>query len=535
MTRRDLLTLAAIAAASGIVDDAAGVEPAAAERQAPNWKWEEVTIRQLSDALNAGQISAASLTHACLDRIATIDRAGPVLNSIIEVNPDAAATAAQLDTERNAKGPRTRIHGLPILVKDNLDCHDRMMTTAGSAALAGSIAPRDSFVVERLRAAGAVLLGKTNLSEWANFRGSRSTSGWSGRGGLTKNPYVLDRNPSGSSSGSAVAVAAGLCAAAIGTETNGSIVSPCAVCGVVGLKPTVGLVSRAGIIPISATFDTAGPIARCVADAAALLSAIAGPDPRDAATEASRDKVVADYTQFLAADGLRGARIGVARQYFPSAGSLTEPAYRAALDALRDAGATLIDVPVLGELAKVGDAGYQVMLYEFKAGLNAYLATLDASVTVRTLADVIAFNDRHKETELRFFGQEILLRAQEKGPLTDPAYLEALEKCRQFARTKGVDAVMDANKLDALIAPSGGPAAVTDLLYGDRGVGGSSQPAAVAGYPNITVPAGDVRGLPVGLSFFGRAWSEGVLFRLAYAFEQTTRFRKPPTYLPTLG
>jgi amidase len=485
--------------------------------------------------VNAGHASAASLTRACLDRIAAIDRAGPTLNAIIELNPDAPGIAATIDAERKTKPPRSPIHGLPILVKDNLDTHDRMMTTAGSTALAGSIAPRDSFVVERLRAAGAVLLGKTNLSEWANFRGARSTSGWSGRGGLTKNPYALDRNPSGSSSGSAVAVAAGLCAAAIGTETNGSILSPCAVCGVVGLKPTVGLVSRAGIIPISSTFDTAGPIARCVADAAALLSAIAGPDPRDPATESSRDKASADYTQFLTADGLRGARIGVARQYFPPAGSLTEPIYRAALDAMRDAGANLNDIPVLGELAKLGDASYQVMLFEFKAGLNAYLATLDANVTVRTLADVIAFNDRHKETELRFFGQEILIRAQEKGPLTDPAYLEALEKCRQFARIKGLDAVMDANKLDAIIAPSGGPAAVTDLVYGDRGVGGSSQAAAVAGHPNITVPAGDVRGLPVGLSFFGRPWSEGVLLRVAYGFEQQTKSRKPPTYLPTLG
>jgi amidase len=539
MTRRDLLAIAALAAAGGIVEDAPGAEPApksgGGEHDSSSWRWEEVSCRQLGEAMSLGQFSAASLTRAYLDRIASIDRAGPTLNAVIELNPDAAAIAAALDVKQKGKGSRGPLHGLPVLVKDNLDSHDRMMTTAGSTALLGSIAPRDSFVVERLRAAGAVLLGKTNLSEWANFRGSRSTSGWSGRGGLTRNPYALDRNPSGSSSGSAVAVAAGFCAAAIGTETNGSIISPCAVCGVVGLKPTVGLVSRAGIIPIAQSFDTAGPIGRCVADVAALLSAIAGTDVRDPATAPAQEKKSADYTQFLAADGLRGAQIGVARQYFPAAGGLTELIYRANLEALREAGATLIDVPAIGELAKVGDAGYQVMLFEFKAGLNAYLAGLGEKVSVRTLADVIAFNEAHRDAELRWFGQETLLRAQEKGPLTEKAYLDALEKCRRYSRALGIDAVMDEQKLDALIAPSGGPAAITDLVYGDRGVGGSSQAAAVAGYPNITVPAGAVQGLPIGLSFFGRAWSEGVLLRLAYAFEQKIKARKAPTYAATLG
>jgi len=339
---------------------------------------------------------AVALTESFLSRIAAIDRAGPTLNSVIELNPDALAIAAALDAKPRG-GP---LHGLPILVKDNCDSGDRMMTTAGSNALLGSIAPRDSGVVARLRAAGAVLLGKTNLSEWANFRGSRSTSGWSARGGLTRNPYALDRNPSGSSSGSAVAVAAGLCAAAVGTETNGSIMSPCAVCGVVGLKPTVGLVSRAGIIPISSSQDTAGPIARCVADAAALLTALAGHDPRDSATELARDRASKDYTKDLDKDALRGARLGVLRPAFPSAGSPTEPAYTAALNTLRDAGATLVDVTALGEINKLGDASYQVMLYEFKAGLNAYLATLGEKVAVRTLADVVAFNEKHRDTEL---------------------------------------------------------------------------------------------------------------------------------------
>jgi amidase len=538
MTRRDLLTLAALAATTGIAsdaDDARADDSAPAAPARPAWKWEEVTFRQLADALAAGQISAVSLTRTYLDRIASIDRAGPTLNSIIELNPDAAAIASALDGERKTKSTRSPLHGLPILVKDNLDTHDRMMTTAGSMALLGSIAPRDSFIVERLRAAGAVLLGKTNLTEWANFRGSRSTGGWSGRGGLTRNPYALDRNPSGSSSGSAVAVAAGLCAAAIGTETNGSIVSPCAVCGVVGLKPTVGLVSRAGIIPIAQSFDTAGPIGRCVADVAAVLSAIAGPDPRDPATEPSRDKLSADYTSFLTPDGLRGARLGVARQFFPAAGGLADSAYKGAIESLKAAGATLIEVPKLGDLDKIGNANYEVMLFEFKAGLNAYLAGIDSKIPHRALADLIAFNQKNLSTELHWFGQEIFQNAQEKGPLTEKAYLDAIAKCHEFSRAKGIDAVMDEHMLDALIAPSGGPAAVSDLIYGSRGVGGSSTPAAVAGYPNITVPAGDVLGLPVGLAFFGRAWSEGMLLRLAHAFEQQTHARKIPGYVATIS
>jgi amidase len=525
MTRRELLAVATACAAGVALSRHADAAP-----DAPKWTWETATLADLSAAGN----TATALTRACLDRIATLDRAGPALNSVIETNPDALAIAAARDDEPHADRPRSPIHGLPVLVKDNLDTHDKMLTTAGSNALAGSIAPRDSTLVQKLRDAGAVLLGKTNLSEWANFRGSRSTSGWSARGGLTKNPYALDRNPSGSSSGSAAAVAAGLCAAAIGTETNGSIMSPCAVCGVVGLKPTVGLVSRAGIIPISSSQDTAGPIGRCVADVAALLSAIAGPDDRDAATEPAATHSQPDYAKTLDAGALRGARIGVLKSSFPSAGSLTDAVYKTALDALRDAGATLIDIPGVGNFGKLGDASYQVMLYEFKAGLNAYFAALDERIKIRTLADVIKYNEEHRDTELRHFGQEIMLRAQEKGPLTDQPYLDALAKCRQLSRKEGIDAIMDEHKLDAIVGPSGGPAAVTDLLYGDRGVGGSSSPAAVAGYPNLTVPAGNVRGLPVGLSFFGRAWSEPTLLRLGYAFEQLTKFRRPPTYAATL-
>jgi amidase len=534
MNRREFLAFAAACAAGAV---SPRFFAAAAADVAPDpWTWDTVSLVDIRSALRAGTISAENVVRHCLHRIATIDRAGPALNSVIELNPDAVAVAAARAYDATATAAPLPRQGLPILVKDNLDTHDKMQTTAGSNALQGSVALRDSTVVRKLRDAGAVLLGKTNLSEWANFRGARSTSGWSARGGLTRNPYALDRNPSGSSSGSAVAVAAGLCAAAVGTETNGSILSPSAVCGVVGVKPTVGLVSRAGIIPISASQDTAGPMARTVTDAAVLLSAIAGPDDRDPATAAAEKHAQADYAKFLEGPGaLKGARLGVYRPGFPSVGSVTHAAYQAALDALRDGGATLVDLAALGRFNQLGDASYQVMLYEFKAGLNDYLAGLSDSVKVRSLADVIRFNEAHRDTELRHFGQEILIRANDKRPLTDPAYVAALEKCRRVSRAEGIDAVMAEHKLDAIVAPSGGPAAVTDLVHGDRGVGGTSGPAAVAGYPNVTVPAGDVRGLPVGLSFFGRAWSEPLLLRLAHAFEQLTRLRKPPSYLPTVG
>lgn len=498
------------------------------------FEWEEATVVELQAAIRSGQETAVSLAKKYLQRIEDLDRRGPMLKSVIEINPDAVAIARALDKERKAKGPRGPLHGIPVLLKDNIDTHDRMMTTAGSLALLGSIAPQDSFVAQKLREAGAVILGKTNLSEWANFRGERSSSGWSGRGGQTNNPYALDRNPSGSSSGSAVAVAASLCAAAIGTETDGSIISPSTLCGLVGLKPTVGLIGRSGIIPISHTQDTAGPMTRTVADAAILLGALTGVDPRDSVTESSRGNSQRDYTQFLDPAGLRGARIGVARRYFRS-GALSEKLLEAALDEMKRQGAILVDPSDDPPLGSFGDSEQQVMLYEFKTGLNAYLASLGPKAPVRSLKEVIEFNERNKERELPYFGQEQFLKAQEKGPLTEKAYTDALERCRRMSRAEGIDALMDKHHLDAIVAPSGGPAGKTDLVYGDRGVGGSSSAAAVAGYPNITVPAGHVFGLPVGISFFGRAYSEPMLLKLAFAFEQATKTRKPPRFLPTVG
>jgi amidase len=483
--------------------------------------------------MESGALLSSRLTSHFLRRIEDVDRAGPTLRSVIETNPDVPMIARSLDEERKAKGRRGPLHGVPVLVKDNLDTHDRMMTTAGSLALVGPPAPRDSFVVQKLREAGAVLLGKTNLSEWANFRASPSTSGWSARGGLTKNPYALDRNPSGSSSGSAVAVAAGLCAAAIGTETNGSIISPSTVCGVVGLKPTVGLVSRAGIVPISRSQDTAGPMARTVRDVAIVLGAIAGPDERDPDTVPAADKAHKDYTQFLDAGALKGARIGVPRQMFRGNARARE-VIEAAMTALKDAGAVLID-PVDPPGNGAGGPSYEVMLFEFKDGINRYLQSRAPEFEVCNLADLIEFNKKNAEKEMPYFGQEIFLAAQEKAPVTDKAYVEAVEKCRRLSRAEGIDKVMDQHKLDALVAPSGGPAGKTDLVYGDRDVGGSSTPAAVSGYPNITVPAGNVRGLPVGISFFGRAWSEPVLLRIAYAFEQLTKARKAPEFVTSIG
>lgn len=494
--------------------------------------WSEATIGDLQAAIASGAESAHSLAKAYLRRIEEIDRKGPKLNSVIEINPDALVTARSLDAERKTRGPRGPMHGIPVLIKDNIDTHDRMTTTAGSLALLGSIPATDSFVARKLREAGAVILGKTNLSEWANFRSSHSSSGWSGRGGQTKNPYALDRNASGSSSGSAAAVAAGLCAVAVGTETDGSIISPSALCGIVGIKPTIGLISRAGIIPISHTQDTAGPMARTVRDAAILLGFLAGIDPKDPATLRDQ-KLPADYTAFLDPDGLRGARLGVLHRYLrsDSGGAVI----KAALEAMKKAGALVVDLPNDVDLEKFGGAEMEVMLYEFKAGLNRYLGALDSKASVHSLDELIEFNERNKEKEMPYFGQEILLRAQKKGPLTDQAYHDALEKCRRFSRAEGIDAVMAHYQLDALVAHSGGPAGKTDLLLGDRDAGGCSTPAAVAGYPSITVPAGDVMGMPVGVCFFGRAFSESILLKIAFAFEQISKARKPPTFPETIG
>ncbi|MBF8295604.1 MAG: amidase [Bacteroidetes bacterium] len=497
-----------------------------------SFELDETTIAELQKGMSSGKYTARSITQKYLTRITAIDKKGPTLNSIIELNPDALKNADELDKERKAKGPRGPLHGIPVLIKDNIDTADRMATTAGSLALVGSRPPADSFLVQRLRAAGAVILGKTNLSEWANIRASRSTSGWSGRGGLTKNPYALDRNCSGSSSGTGSAVAASLCVVGVGTETDGSIVSPSSICGIVGIKPTVGLVSRTGVIPISHTQDTAGPMTRTVRDAAIVLSALAGIDPEDKATEESRGKSFADYTQFLDPKGLQGARIGVVRRYFGFHGAV-DALMKEAFDALKKNGAVIVDPADSDALGQLGDAEGTVLQYDLKADLNAYLARLGPGAPVHSLKEIIEFNERNKKTEMPYFGQETFIKAEARGPLTDKEYIEARDKNLRLSRAEGIDAVMDKFKLDALIAPTESPAWVTDLVTGDHFLCSSSTAAAVAGYPHITVPAGFVFGLPVGISFFGRAWSEPVLIRLAFAFEQATKFRKPPRFLPT--
>ncbi|PYQ53959.1 MAG: amidase [Acidobacteria bacterium] len=505
---------------------------ASAPAPASAFEFDEATVDELQRRMAAATLTSRRLTSAYLARIAALDRQGPALHHVIETNPDALAIAEALDAERRAKGARSPLHGIPILLKDNVDTADKTTTTAGSLALAGSVPPRDSTVARKLREAGAVLLGKANLSEWANIRSNHSTSGWSARGGQAKNPYVLDRNPCGSSSGSAAAVAANLCALAIGTETDGSIVCPSCANGIVGLKPTLGLVSRAGIIPIAHSQDTAGPMARTVRDAAILLAALVGADDRDAATADSAGHTEADYTRTLDADGLRGARIGVVRKFF-GFNARVDRLMEDALAEMSRRGAVLVDPADIPHTGEYDDSELEVLLYELKADLEAYLRSRGPGAPVKTLADVIAFNEAHRAEEMPYFGQELFVRAQDKGPLTTPAYREALEKNRRLARAEGIDAVMDQNKLDALVAPTGGPAWTTDLVNGDHFTGGSSTPAAVAGYPNVNVPVGEVFGLPVGISFMGRAWSEATLLRLAYAFEQATHHRRTPRFLPT--
>jgi amidase len=495
---------------------------------------EEMTISDLQAAMSSGKLSSRQITEAYLQRIEDIDRGGPALRSIIELNPDALPLADALDAERRGRGARGPLHGIPILIKDNIDTADLMTTTAGSLALEGSLAQRDAHVVERLRAAGVVLLGKTNLSEWANFRSMHSTSGWSARGGQVKNPYALDRNPCGSSSGSGVAVSANLAAAAVGTETDGSIVCPASANGLVGLKPTVGLVSRSGIIPISVTQDTAGPMARTVRDAALVLNAMAGEDSRDPAT-ARAASAATDYAAQLDEGALKGARIGVPRRryfgYSPDADRLTE----LALEVMKAQGAVIVDPADIPTAGKLDACELEILFYEFKDGLNAYLADRGPDVSIRSLADLIAFNEREREREMPFFGQDLLIRSEAKGPLTSPAYREALKACRTAAGAEGIDAVMAEHRLDALVAPTGSPAWPIDWINGDHFTGASSSPAAVAGYPNVTVPAGFIHGLPVGISFFGGAWSDATLLRLAYAYEQATRHRRVPQLLPTVA
>jgi amidase len=543
-TRRDLMkaslaggAMAAASAASPLLAQGPGAppSPAAAAEPPPPFELAERTLAELQADLRSGKETARSLTEKYLARIEATNIRGPELRAVIEVNPEALAIADRLDAERRAspEAKRGALHGIPILLKDNLGTADRMTTTAGSLALEGSIPARDAFVAARLRAAGAILLGKANLSEWANFRSSRSSSGWSSRGGQCRNPYALDRNASGSSSGSAAAVAASLCAAAVGSETDGSIVSPSSICGIVGIKPTVGLLSRAGIIPISHTQDTAGPMARTVADAAILLGAMTGVDERDEATRASRGRALADYTPFLDPRGLKGARIGVYLPRSLAKNPWTNPVLAEAVAAMRAAGATVVEGVRMPSEGKAGTSEYQVLLYEFKADLNRYLAELGKGAPVHSLKETIAFNEAHKERMMPYFGQEIFLEAEAKGGLTEPAYPKALAACRKTSREQGVDAMLTAHRLDAVVAPTGGPAWLIDLVNGDSETGGSSSPAAVAGYPSITVPAGFACGLPVGISFFGRPWSEPQLIKLAYAFETATKARKPPRFRPT--
>lgn len=495
---------------------------------------DEITITELQDGINSGKFTARSLVEKYKSRIEEIDKRGPAVNAVIELNPDAEAIADELDQERKGKGPRGALHGIPVLIKDNIDTADRMMTTAGSLALVGSKPPKDSFVAQKLRAAGAVILGKTNLSEWANIRSSHSTSGWSGRGGLTKNPYALDRNACGSSSGTGAGISANLAAAGIGTETDGSIVCPSSSNGLAGIKPTVGLVSRAGIIPISHSQDGAGPMCRTVRDAAILLGALTGVDPEDSATAASAGKSQTDYAQYCDPNGLRGARIGVARKYL-GFNDAVDALMEESLDVMKRQGATLIDPADIETFGKFDDSELLVFMYELKADLNAYLSRVGPTAPVRTLKDIIAFNNRNRQKEMPYFGQDLFLKAEEKGPLTEKAYLDAVAKNHQLARTEGIDAIMDKHQLDALVAPTGGPAWLTDLVNGDHSAGGSSNAPAVAGYPNINVTAGSIFGLPVGISFFGRAWSEPTLIKLTYAFEQATKARQTPKFLATIS
>ncbi|MCL1634346.1 amidase [Luteimonas sp. SX5] len=504
-------------------------KPATPTAQPVAFAFEEADIASLQSRMDKGELSSHALTQAYLDRIAAIDEAGPALNSVIELNPDALKEADARDTERKAGNKRSALHGIPVLLKDNIDATP-MANSAGSLALANHKPKTDAYLVQRLREAGAVILGKTNLSEWANFRSTRSTSGWSGRGGQTKNPYALDRNPCGSSSGTGTAIAANLAAVGIGTETDGSIICPAAVAGLVGIKPTVGLVSRSGIIPISHSQDTAGPMTRTVADAAVLLAAITGKDDADIATQANVGRAVFDYTANLKTDGLKGARIGVVRKlmgYQPD----VDAAMEKAIVSIESSGAEVVDVEI-PTLGKWDEPEFEVLLYEFKAGLEAYLAKSEAPV--KTLTELIEFNKKNAAAEMPYFAQEIFEKAQAKGPLSDAAYIEARTKARKLAGPEGIGAALKANKLDALIAPSMSPAWLTDPISGDHFTGAGYGAAAVAGTPSITVPMGDSHGLPLGITFMGPAWSEPRLIELAYSFEQATKARKAPKFLPTV-
>lgn len=535
LQRRHFLQISALAGVSVTISptlaDARDVACPAQPPEIKPFELDEITIADLQSGMASGKFSARSITEKYLARIEEIDRHGPAINSVIEINPDSLATADALDKERKDQHVRGPMHGIPVLIKDNIDTADRMQTTAGSLALLGSKPVRDSFVAQKLREAGAVILGKTNLSEWANIRSSHSSSGWSARGGQTLNPYVLDRNPCGSSSGSGAATAANLCAVAVGSETDGSVVCPASANGLVGIKPTLGLISRSGIIPIAHSQDTAGPMARTVRDAAILLGALAGADPRDSATAASEGKSSTDYTKFLDPHGLRGARIGVARKYF-GGNDAQDQLMNNLIEAMKRQGAEIIDPADLPTHGKFDKTELVVLLYELKADLNAYLAARPGAPA--SLKDIIDFNESNRDKEMPYFGQDLFIKAEAKGSLSEKEYTDALEANHGLSRQEGIDAVMDQFHLDAIMAPTAGPAWLTDLVDGDHDLGGSSNAAAVAGYPDIAVPAGFVSGLPVGISFFGRAWSEPVLLKIAYSFEQTIQSRRPPRFLPTL-
>ncbi len=542
--RRDFLKAGAVGAAGATLAATGGVQlgccrekdvgPSAAHGSTSitdNFRWKASTVAELQEAMTSGELTAAALTEAYLERINELDKNGPAVNSVLELNPQAREIAAELDRERTDGKIRGPLHGMPVLIKGNIDTADRMSTTAGSLALAGTISQADAPIVKRMREAGVIILGKANLSEWANFRSTRSSSGWSSEGRQTRNPHVLDRNPCGSSSGSGAAVAAAFCAISVGTETDGSIVCPSNANGVVGIKPTVGLLSRTGIVPISHTQDTAGPMGRTVADAAALLTVMAGADPNDPAT-AAIPGAIPDYSAGLDPAGLKGKRIGVSRNYF-GFHEQVDHVLEEALAAMKDAGAEIIDPANIETKGKTDEAEWELLLYEFKHDLNAYLAGRGPDFPMKTLADLIRFNREHADRVMPFFQQEIFELAEQKGPLTEEAYRKALEHCRLKSRDEGIDATLQKFQLDAIVAPTGGPAWKTDRITGDHFLGGSSAAAAVAGYPSITVPAGTVFGLPVGISFIGTAWQERSLIRMAYAFEQTTRARVAPAFLPT--
>ena len=538
MKRRDFLRCGLLGGAAAIAGPTMSScqkssQSKAVENIPEGFQLEEMTIAELQEGMQSGRLTSRSITEMYLSRIEDIDQNNQKLKSVLEVNPDALTIAARLDAERKEGRVHGPLHGIPIIIKDNIDTADKLQTTAGSLALLGSKVPKDAFIVQQLRKAGAIILGKANLSEWANFRSTRSSSGWSARGGQTKNPYVLDRNPCGSSSGSGASVSANLCSVAIGTETDGSIICPSTTNGIVGIKPTIGLVSRSGIIPIAHSQDTAGPMARTVQDAVILLGALTGMDSEDEATLQRKGKFFTDYTRFLDPSGLIGARVGVARNTF-GFHEKVDKLMEEAIDVMKQMGAEIIDPANIETDGKFGDSEYEVLLYEFKADLNKYLARLGPDAPVKTLKDIIEFNEQNKEKEMPYFEQEIFLMAEKKGPLTDEAYIKALEQNHRLAGKEGIDKTIQQHKLDAIIAPTGGPAWTTDLVNGDHGLGGSSSFAAVAGYANITVPAGYVFGLPVGISFFAGAFSEPTLIKLAYSYEHASNFRQPPRFLPTL-